>query len=184
MLPRWMLVSVRTMLGHVECPLKCLVQPPAGVPMPERQIVSLFQLPQDFRFPKHHRIQPARHAEQVRHALRFAQRIQFPGGRVGAAGARRQESLQLLKRGRGLKRRRGVDFHPVAGGKDDGLVGNALLPQPLDGGGNARLFKREPFAHGDGRRMMAQADDENGHDQQWQMANGKWHMRLGARGSG
>ena len=61
------------MLGDVEGALERLVKPTAGMAVLEREVVGFFELAEDFRFAKHHRIQTAGDLEQVMQALRLAQ---------------------------------------------------------------------------------------------------------------
>jgi len=54
-------------------------------------------------------------------------------------------------------------FHPVARRKNHGFAGDAGLAQRFERIGNFRLGKGEPFPQFHGRRMMAQADDDDVH---------------------
>ena len=75
----------------------------------------------------------------------------------------KQESAQLC-RGLAVGQFGGrVNFHAIAGGKDDGLAEEAPGAQLAQSLGNGRLGKGEAFPHGDGRGTMAQAEDEQRH---------------------
>ena len=57
----------------------------------------------------------------------------------------------------------GVDLDPVASGEDDRFLDESRVTQRLQHGWHARLGQGEPLAHRDGRGVVAQADDEEGH---------------------
>jgi hypothetical protein len=71
--------------------------------------------------------------------------------------------FQLSERFGRFERRRGVNFHPVARRENHGFAGDAGFAQRFERLGNFRLGKGEPFPQFHGRRMVAQADDDDVH---------------------
>ena len=61
------------------------------------------------------------------------------------------------------ERGRGIDFHAVAGGKDDAFSDEAGVAQRLKCAGNFLAGKGEAFAQLDGRGAVAQANDDDAH---------------------
>ena len=115
-------------------------------------------------------------------AVRFRERVEFVGQRVAIFVAIEQEFAQ---RGEGRARfqmSEGVKLDAIAGAEDYALAGDARIAQQLQRGGNARLGKSEPFAHRDGRGMVAEADDDDGHV--YKIANGEWRIANGGIWSG
>jgi len=152
--------------GDVEGALKGPVEPGAGMAMLAGQLIRLFKLAQNLRFPEHHRIQPAGHAEKMLDALRLAQRVNPPDLRVGAILGRQQEFPQPGQGAGRLPRRGGVDLNAVAGGQDDRLISGARASQRLQRRRHARRVKRKALPHRHRRGMMTQAKDENRHGKQ------------------
>src|SRR5262245_35437390 len=96
-------------------------------------------------------------------AVRFREGVNLLGQWVWVIAAMNQEFLQS---GEGLARFQagdGVNLDSVAGGENDGLVGNARFAQALKRGGNAPFGKGESFTQGDRRSVMTQADDNERH---------------------
>ena len=107
-------------------------------------------------------------------ALRFAQGINLVVQRPAIIGPIHQEPLQRLERrtiGPGQRR---IDFNPVAGRKDYRLFGQAGRAQPLQCLRDFRLREGKPLPHLDGRGVMAQADDDDGHGQKLRMISDDW----------
>ena len=91
------------------------------------QLVGLLELAKDFRLAEHHRVDAARHAEEVVDALRFKVRVQRMTGSRGNAVKVAQELFQRLAKHGITLPCRGINLHAVAGGEDHGLVGDAAL---------------------------------------------------------
>ena len=153
------------MLGHVEGPLKRLVQAGARMPALQRQIVCPLELAQDLRFPEHHRIQPAGDAEKMMHALRLVQRIKLIARKIASLVKGEEE---LLQRGEGpvrIERRGRINLHAIARGQDNGLLGRARITQHLQRVRDFPLHESKPLSCGNRRGMVAQAKDDDGHGQ-------------------
>jgi len=74
-------------LGTLKAFLKGFVQPAAGVPCCSAMVVGFFQLPEDFCFAQHHRIEAAATFEKMFEAVGSLSRIEFhpsadPGNHV------------------------------------------------------------------------------------------------------
>ena len=131
--------------------------------MLERQLISALELAEDLGFAQHHRVQPARDPEQVLHALRLGEPVNFVGQRIAIIVASDKEFLQLRKGLARFKRGRRINFHSVAGGQNYRLVRCARIAQQLQRGGDARVGESESFPHGNGRGMMTEAEQDDGH---------------------
>ena len=131
--------------------------------MLEGEVVRLFELPQDFGFAQHHRIQSAGDFEQMLQAMRLMVSVKLVGEGFPDIVAVQQESAQRGGGGTRLQRRDGVHFHPVAGGENDPLGGDPRIPERLQGRGNPGLGKGKSLAHSDRRGAMAEPDDDDGH---------------------
>ncbi len=115
------------------------------------QLVSLFELPEDFGLAEHHRVQPASDLEQMMQAVRFGQRVEFVIQCCVISMNCDEKSFQLRKRPDGFQRRRSVNFHPVARGKNHRLLRDAGFAQRFERLGNCRFGKRKPFPQFHGR---------------------------------
>ena len=106
------------MLGHIESPLKSLIQTPGGMPVLQRKVIRFLELTKNLGFAQDHGIEPAGDAEKVLHALRLAQRVNLVRQRVTIIMAGYQEFLQ---RGKGLARLQGsgrINLHSITGGQN------------------------------------------------------------------
>ena len=122
----------------------------------QRHLVGRLHLPEDFRFPQHHGVQPAQDAAQVLQGIRPQMAVKV-GGHVHVPAARSQEVGQdvFLRAFRPV--RPVVDFHAVAGGKHHALVhvrqgadAPPLLLEPV-----GRHGKALPYFHGSGPVIQA-----------------------------
>ena len=105
------------------------------------EFVGLLELAEDFRLAKHHRVDAARHAEEVIDTLRIAVCVEFvAGSRAEAVEIAKELAQRLAKRGI-VVAGGGVNLHAIAGGEDHGLVGNAALAQLAKRVGDLRIGK-------------------------------------------
>ena len=151
---------LRGLEGSLERP----VEPPAGVTVFQSELVGLLQLPEDFRLTHHHRVEPRRHAEKVSKAVWLGERVEF----------RAEWTFVFMELGEKFPHRREspcriaicgdrVDFHPVAGREDHGLLDVSASPENLKRLGNPRFSKGETLAQLDWRGMVAQSQrDDHG----------------------
>ena len=151
-------------LGHVERLLECLVEQWAGGFAGVGQLVGELELTEDFGLAQHHRVDAARHAEEVLDALRVAVRVKGILRCLADAVEFTDEAAQRLAKRGVVVGGGGVDFHAVAGGENDSLVGNAPLAQLAKRVGDLRVGKGEALPQFDRRGVMAQPCDNDRHD--------------------
>ena len=151
------------MLGHVEGALEGLVQPRAGVPVLERQVVGFLELAENFRLTQHHRIETAGHSEEMFHAVLIGVLVKLVGERVAVVVGADEKFPQRSKSPARLQRGGGVNFHAVAGRENHRLLGQAGGAQGLQRLGDARLGEGELLPHRDGGRMVTQPNDDDVH---------------------
>ncbi|MNN05501.1 hypothetical protein D3C81_1182640 [compost metagenome] len=129
----------------------------------------VLELAQDLRFAKHHRVQPAGHAERVTHGFGLGQRIQmggqFAGRHVVMLGQPAQRVLEAVRTG--LQHIGGaVDLGTVAGREDGGLGAAAagqVGAQRAQGRFDLLKRKRHALAERDGCRRVIDTDREQLH---------------------
>ena len=74
-----------------------------------------------------------------------------------------KKSLQFGEHPGGFQCGRGVNFHAIASRENHHFVGDTGFAQRLERLGNSGLGKGKPLPQFHGRRMVAQADDDNVH---------------------
>src|SRR5882724_5910658 len=72
--------------------------------------------------------------------------------------------------------RRREQLNAIAGRNDQSFLNDTLVDEAAEGVLNARLSKRQPFAHLDGRGFMTQSDEDNIHYDQWSIVSSQWSV--------
>ena len=85
------------LLGHLEGALESLVQPRAGVPVLEGQVVGFLELAEDFGFAEHHRVETAGDLEQVLNAVGIGNLVKLVAERAVVVVNPHQKSPEFGK---------------------------------------------------------------------------------------
>ena len=143
-------------LDHLKGPLKCAIQHPPRQFRRQRRVVGRFDLPGNFRFPQHHRIQPAGHRKQM-------PRRRFSGVNINVrcdihfGGGKRSQQFGLSA---GLLRHP-IQLHPVASAKQGDFRQAALFLQPRRRFDQPRRRHRQLLAQGHRGGLEADAGHED-----------------------
>src|SRR5262245_37638782 len=93
--------------------------------MLEREIVSFFELSENFRFAEDHRVEAAGNLEKVFDAFGFGESVEFVRDRIATIVKAHEEILKLRERLPDIERSRGVNLDAIARRENDRFFRNA-----------------------------------------------------------
>jgi hypothetical protein len=121
-------------------------------------------LPEDLTLTDDHRVQPARHGEDVLDRAVLVVHVQVPGQFLQREAAVPRQQLGHLRDAGVELLDVGDDLDPVAGGHHHGLVDGVAAGDVLGELAGGRCREHRPLQEAHRRGAVAQADDENAHD--------------------
>ena len=173
------------MFADGEGSLEQLVQRTTRSARLKSERVGCLDLPEDFRFAKHHGIKTTDHAEEVSCGVCMGKAIANQGLALLWCEIKMKREIikerpQALLRGI-LHSMRGVNLDPIAGRKDDAFFKTRQRPNFLCGDRHLTLGKRQPLTQLDGSGAVIKAEAEDHGEGESEAAGVIWSRSKGKR---